>query len=358
MNDLDTHIRETLERVAGTTIAPSRLHEVTSRRRGRMPAAVSTVVALVVVVVALGVTSILLTGGESPRAPTGEGPIPAGVEASWLVVETEDIAAIIAATPDEHPDGTVVPGTRPPLSTEATWCVDDSGRPWHAGSAVRNAIILPLELPVTEEALVDACLAATSREGVDWGSTGTTGYTVCRGRYPSRDALWNQPDFIYPAELVLVDGNPAAPGPGFPLVFDRAVECATVGVGSIPPLILDDGPVLDDLNRARDLQIAALGAALRTCLTVEQAWALTEAVHAQLGPGWLLVEVPWMISTMESRFGGPVVSDAEHAGCHGPLLDYEYGLVAGPARLPPAAITETPTSTTTVAPSDPGEVGS
>jgi hypothetical protein len=355
MNDLDTRIRDTLHHVAATTAAPSRLDTLTSRRRR---VALPAVAALALAVGALGMTSILLTGGESPRAPTGEGPsepsLPGGVDPSWLIVEPEDIAAIVAATPDEGPNGTAVPGTRPSLRTESIWCVSGSPttRITMMVSAGRALGALPLDVPVTEEALVEACLATASSDewgdqGPDWGAGQSTEYTVCRGRQ-DRGAVWNDPR-AYPADLGIVAGNAAAPGPGFPVVFDRAVDCATSVLGTAPPVILDDAPTLDALNRARDLEIAALGASLRTCLTVEQATDLAAAVHAELGSGWLLVEVPWIVSTMENRFGGAFGSDIARADCHGPLFDVGFGFVAGPSPTPWAP-SMPPTSITTLAP--------
>jgi hypothetical protein len=344
MNDLDTRIRATLERVAQTASAPSRLDELTSRRHRRVPA-----VALAVAVLAIAITPILLLGGDSPRAPSfgAPGADPVDVDPSWLVVESEDIAAIIAATPDELADGSVVPGMRSQLRTESAWCMlGQPERPW--SSMLGRFGHDPLDQPVTEEALFDACVRAAPGVGVGVGDAPPTEYTVCRASYLTREDLPRSGNMILP-DLTVIDGDTSTPGPGIPVVYGRITNCTAE---SLPGMRIDDTPPLDELNRARDLEIAVTGASLRNCLSVVEARALAEAARADLGAGWLLVEVPWHITTMEARFGGPVDESTGREDCHGPLLDYGKGFVAQPTLTPRAP--GAPATITTLAPDEVG----
>jgi hypothetical protein len=346
MNDLDTRIRDTLKRVAQTASAPSRLDELTSRRPRRVPAVALAAAAVLLV----AITPILLLGGDSPRAPSfgAPDPDPVEIDPSWLVVEPEDIAAIVAATPDELADGTVVPGMRSQLRTESAWCVlGEPEQPW--SSMLGRSGHDPLDHPVTEEALFDACVRTERTEtGVSVGGTPPSEYTVCRASYLTREDLPRSGNMILP-DLTVIDGDISAPGPGIPAVYGRITDCTTE---SLPGMRVDDTPPLDELNRARDLEIAVTGASLRNCLSVEAARALAEAARAELGAGWLLVEVPWHVTTMEARFGGPAGESSGREDCYGPLLDYGKGFVAQPTLTPRAP--ETPATITTLSPDEVG----
>jgi hypothetical protein len=342
MNDLDTRIRDTLERVAQTASAPSRLEELTSRRPRRVPAVALAAVA----VVAIAITPILLLGGESPRAPSfgAPGDDPVDIDPSWLVAEPEDVAAIIAATPDELPDGSQVPGTpgtRPPLRSESTWCMLGlPEQPWSAA-----VLPIPLDLAVTEGALIESCLLRSPE--VEAAIDAPTDYTVCRAYYLDRKALDSASSMILP-EIIVVAGDTSTPGPGIPVIFGRATDCTSE---SLPRMGLDDGFRFDELNRGRDLEIAVLGASLRNCFSVDEARALAAAVHTELGAGWLLVDVPWAVTTMEDRFGGPVDESTGREDCHGPAFDFAFGFVAQPTLTP-----RPPTAPATVTTLSPDEV--
>lgn len=71
MSDIERKIRETLDRVAATSTAPSRLHEIASARRRRLPTPALAIIAFAVVV-SVGVASLLLDSGPE-RLGVGAG---------------------------------------------------------------------------------------------------------------------------------------------------------------------------------------------------------------------------------------------------------------------------------------------
>lgn len=308
MSDLETLLRETLDRVAGTTKVNRRVDEIVQARSRRPLPRFTIGVAAFAVVAAVFAVPMLL--GDSPTnnvagdlsAPTDvagnssapmDGPVT--IDPDWLTVDPDDLTAF-----SEIP----LPGNgeRAPLRSETIWCFYEDARPIET-----NVTGIAVDEPVTADALTATC--ATTTDSATELELSSDSMTVCRGVFDAAAyEEWASSD-----EMTVISGGVAGSHPGFPVILGWKSDCISESLTSNPKVTLTDDLSLDAVNRARQLELAAVGAAIQNCLSYEESQALANAVVGELGQRWI-----------HASLRG---SDELAGACFQPFIDHQWGWV-------------------------------
>jgi hypothetical protein len=319
MSDMDTRIRETLDHVASTTRITMRFEEVVQHRsrrgRGWLEAAAAFVVVLLI-----GLPALLLGGDPEPGTapPTSEQPSPStssvpstnptpstqpdssAIDPSWLTVDDDDLAVfeqMRAEGESAHSEG-----WRPSLLTESVWCM------YRDGSGVDTSVSsFPIDEDLTLEAIDVEC--RTENDAVRNLDTSPTQFTFCRGVFGEEAySAWTTSEFR------VVEGSLTAERPGFPVVLGWASDCVSERLDSSLTVRLTTDLSLEDVNRARQIEIAVTGATNAQCFTYEQASTLAKAAWVELGEAWLLTEQTGLLTDLDGA-------------CYQPDIDLQWGAV-------------------------------
>jgi hypothetical protein len=322
MSNLDTRLRETFDRVAESTKVNRRIDEIVTARRNRtMPKLVAGVAAFAAVV-AFFVAPMLLSGTpdgdvageiaavENPGLETvpadaapNEAPADAGVtiDPSWLTVDDDDFAvfeAIADSSAEVHGAG-----WRPSLRTEAVWCLHEGGP-----GADTRASDFPIHEDLTLEALTTTC--ATGNDSARNLETPPETLTICRGVYA--DSAYQE--WVGSGEYKVMAGDIDGAHPGFPVVLGWQSDCLSEVLDTTDEVVLTDDLALDQINHARQLEIAITGASHTNCFDYQQANALADEARRILGTNWLRVE----FTAVDPNLAGY---------CYQPLIDLQFGAI-------------------------------
>jgi hypothetical protein len=304
MSNLDTRLRETFDRVAESTKVNRRVDEIVTVRRSRtMPKLVAGVAAFAAVV-AFFVFPILLSGTPDDDV-AGEiaAPADAGltIDPSWLTVDDDDLAIFVAlADSAAEAHGA---GWRPSLRTEAVWCLHEGGP-----GADTRASDFPIQESLTVEALTTTC--ATGNDTARNLETPPETLTVCRGVFAeSAYAEW-----VESGEYRVIAGDIDGIHPGFPVVLGWQSDCLSEVLDTTVEVALTDDLALDQINHARQLEIAVTGASHINCFDYQEASALADEARRILGTNWLRVE----FTAVDPNLAGY---------CYQPTLDLQFGAI-------------------------------
>lgn len=304
MSNLDTRLRETLERVAESTKVNRRIDEiVTARRRRTIPKLVAGVAAFAAVVAFFAFPMLFSGTPDGDVAGEIATPADAGViiDPSWLTVNDDDLAvfeAIADSSAEVHGAG-----WRPSLRTEAVWCLHEGGP-----GADTRASDFPIQEDLTVEALTATC--ATGNDSARSLETPPETLTVCRGVYA--DSSYEE--WVGSGENRVIAGDIEGPHPGFPVVLGWQSDCLSEVLDTTQEVVLTDDLALDQINHARQLEIAVTGASHTNCFDYQQANALADEARRILGTNWLRVEF--------------TAVDPNPAGsCYQPLIDLQFGAI-------------------------------
>ncbi len=325
MSNLDTRLRETFDRVAESTKVNRRIDEiVTAGRRRTMPKLVAGVAAFAAVV-AFFVAPMLFSGTpDGDVAGEIAAPADAGltIDPSWLTVDDDDFAvfeAIADSSAEVHGAG-----WRPSLRTEAVWCLHEGGP-----GADTRASDFPILEDLTIEALTTTC--ATGNDSARNLETPPETLTVCRGVFA--DSAYEE--WVGSGEYTVVAGDIDGTHPGFPVVLGWQSDCLSEVLDTTQEVVLTDDLALDQINHARQLEIAVTSASHTNCFDYQQANALADEVRAILGTNWLRVE----FTAVDPNLAGY---------CYQPLIDLQFGAIFVIATESP--ITENTGTSTTLPP--------
>ena len=320
MSDLESRLRETLDQVAESTRVQRRADEIIRVSQRRPVPRLAIGAAAFVVVLAVFALPLLLdnppvdnlaSGGSTTSIET-----PVTINPAWLTVEADDLEAIASIQLPGNDD-------RAPLRSETIWCFYGTGRPIEA-KASDGAL---------DSRLTAADLTATCAVHPDRASdtvAATESMTICRAVFePAAYEDWAASD-----EMSIVSGGVPSTHPGFPVVLDWQSDCVSESLTSNPSITLTADLSLEDVNRARELEIAAVGAGLENCLSYAESQALAKAIAGELGQRWLHIDLG-------------VVSELGD-GCYQPFIDQQWGWVFTDL----ATVSEAPVVGTTFAPTD------
>jgi len=306
MSDFDTRLRETLDHVAASTKVSRRVDEIVLDSRRRPQPRFAAAVAAFVLVGGVFALPLLLSdpptddvaGGPAPHNAAGGRSAPEGssvvIEPDWLTVEPGDVAAF-----EEIP----LPGAgeRASLRSETVWCFYEEGRPIET-----RASSVAVDQPVTTDDLASACITHPETTASDLSSESMT---VCRGVFdPSVYEEWASS-----GEMTVISGGVEGSHPGFPVVLAWQSDCNSQTVTSHPTVALTDDLSVDAVNRARQLELAAVAAAIRNCLSYDESQALAKAAVGELGQQWIHASIKG--------------SDELTEGCFQPFIDQQWGWV-------------------------------
>lgn len=280
MSNLDTRLRETLDRVAESTKVNRRVEEIVAARRRRPTPKLVAAVAAFASVVAIFVIPMLLS-----RAPNGDvaGGVAAPVEPEWIIdptwltVDNDDLdvfEALTDAAAEVHG-----PDWRTSLRTEAVWCLHEGGP-----GADTRASDFAIEEDLSVEALTVEC--ATGNDSARNLDTAPETLTVCRGVFAKNEYQ----GWLSSGEYSVIAGDIEGTHPGFPVVLGWQSDCVDEVVDTTNKVVLSDDLDLDQINHARQIEIAVTGASHNNCFDYEQANALADEAAKSLGTSWLRVE--------------------------------------------------------------------
>lgn len=299
MNEVDTRLRDILERVASTTQVTHRVDEIVWRRKRRPVGLLVAGAAFVAVFLLVGIPAIFFSSPDEPEPLGSPGEPIREVDPAWLTVEDEDLAVFDELRPEEGPAGER-PGPRPTLVTERIWCLYTDG----PGSATSVSHSLALDEKVSAEVMKAACERTDTVP-----EAGVATLTFCRGVHTAP----TYQEWVESGEYTIVGGEVGAGLPGFPVVLGWESDCRSERRDTNPPVLLDAELSFEAINLVRQIEIAVWGAAYRNCLGYDQATALASAARQELGEGWLMVESS--------------LAQTEAEGCYQPVIDLEFGAV-------------------------------
>lgn len=304
MSNLDTRLREALDRVAESTKVNRRVEEIVSARHRRPTPKLVAAVAAFASVVAIFVIPMVLSGPS-------DGDVAGGVAAplepewiidpAWLTVESVDLDvfdALTAAAAEVHG-----PGWRPSFRTEAVWCLHEGGP-----GADTRASDFPIEEDLSVEALTVEC--ATGNDSVRNLDVPPETLTVCRGVFASTEYQ----QWLSSGEYSVIAGDIEGTRPGFPVVLGWQSDCVSELLDTTNRVVLSDDLDLDQVNEARQLEIALVGASHNNCFDYEQASALADEAVESLGTSWLRVDFTAVDQDLIDY-------------CYQPVLDLQWGAV-------------------------------
>ena len=327
MSNLDTRLRQTFDRVAESTKVRRRADEIVQDRRRRPLPRFTVAVAAFAVVAGIFALPMLLggsptndvaggfaapdedtessspsddaTGGSTAPDHVAQGTTPPEnspviIDPDWLTVEADDVAAF---------NGIPLPGDgeRASLRSETVWCFYEEGRPIEtrvSGVAV--------DQPISADDLTSTCATDADSTASDLS---TDSMTVCRGVF---DPAFYQ-EWASSGEYTVISGGVEGSHPGFPVILAWQADCNTQTVTSHPTITVTDDLSLEAVNRARQLELAAVAAAIQNCLSYDESQALASAIAGELGQQW-----------MHTSMSG---SDGLTGGCFQPFIDQQWGWV-------------------------------
>lgn len=299
MNDLETRLRETLDQVAESTKVQRRADEITRISQRRPVPRLAIGAAAFGVVLAVFALPLLLdtrpaddvtSGGSSTPTET-----PVTINPSWLAVEADDLEAIASM---QLPGD----GDRAPLRSETLWCFYESGRPIEARASDGG-----IDESLTAASLTDTCAGHPDRASE--ANVATESMTICRAVFEP-DAY---EESAASGEMNVISGGVPGAHPGFPVVLGWPSDCVSESLTSNPSVTLTADLSLEEVNRARQLEIAALGAAIQDCLSYNESQELAKAITGELGQQWTHTELGRV-----SELNG---------GCFQPFIDQQWGWV-------------------------------
>ncbi len=255
----------------------------------------------------------------------------AALAAAFLVVSAGAAVAAGVFSPDPEDVATIeeegeqralahVEGWRPELQTESVWCMYDL-----QSGAQTPVSKFPLGEPLTTEVLLAEC--ATGNDVARNEARVPTDFTPCQATFTDQafsDRLAQDERF----EILV--GDPSAERPGFPVVLAWDAECAETTLETSSAVKLTSLQSLDDVNQARDIEIGLKAAAIRACLTKDEANAIAQTARADLGRAWLVIDMGL---------------DAP-GGCYDFQLDPQWGTIGVVGRFDGTQNDETSTPTT------------
>lgn len=299
MSDLETRLRETLDQVAESTRVQRRADEITRVGQRRPVPRLAIGAAAFGVVLAVFALPLLLDAQPAEDVTSGGSPTPietpVTIDPAWLTVEADDLEAIASV---QLPGN----GDRAPLRSETIWCFYEFGRPIEA-SASDGAL---------DESLTAADLTATCAGHPDRASesgVAAESSTVCRAVFES-DAY---EEWAESGEMNVISGGVPGAHPGFPVVLGWPSDCVSESLTSNPSVTLTADLSLEGVNRARELEIAALGTGIQNCLSYNESQELAKAIAGELGQQWTHTELGRV-----SELNG---------GCFQPFIDQQWGWV-------------------------------
>lgn len=304
MSKLDTRLRETLDRVAESTKVNRRVEEIVTARRHRPAPKLVAAAAAFASVVAIFAFPILLS-----RTPDSDvaGGVAAPIEPEWIIdptwlsVDNNDLAvfdALTDAAAEVHG-----PGWRPSLRTEAVWCLHEGGP-----GADTRASDFPIEEDLTVEALTFEC--ATGNDSARNLETPPESLILCRGVFA--DSAYQQ--WVRSGEYNVMAGDIDGPHPGFPVVLGWQSDCVSEALDTTDEVVLTDDLSLEQINHARQLEIAVTGASHNNCFDYQQASALADEARGSLKSNWLRVE----FTAVDPNLAGY---------CYQPTIDLQWGAI-------------------------------
>lgn len=237
-------------------------------------------------VAALAAALLVLTAG---------GAIAAGV----FSPDPADVATIIES--GDEAAGAHLDGWRPSLRSEGVWCMYDL----ETGAATQ-VTDYPLGDPLTMEVLLAECATgndvARNQDGIP------TDFTLCEATITEQgynDRIDQDEHFV------IVEGDPRGTHPGFPVVLAWETNCADTTLHTSTPVDLAPMQSLDDINRAREIEIGLKASGIESCLTKDEAVATAQQTRSQLGDSWLVMD---FTSLMPGE-------------CHQVEIDLEWGTI-------------------------------
>ncbi|HVR78101.1 MAG TPA: hypothetical protein VMS99_06865 [Acidimicrobiia bacterium] len=304
MSNLDTRLRETLDRVAESTKVNRRVEEIVTARRRRPTAKLVAAVAAFASVVAIFVFPMLLS--RTPDGDVAGGVAPPAepdwiIDPRWLTVDDDDLAvfdALTDAAAEVHG-----PDWRTSLRTEAVWCLHEGGP-----GADTRASDFPIEEELTVEALTVEC--ATGNDSARNLDAPPETLTVCRGVF----AKTEYQEWLSSDEYSVIAGDIDGTHPGFPVVLGWQSDCVSEEVDTTNKVVLSDDLDLDQINHARQLEMAVTGASHNDCFDYEQASALADEAVRSLATTWLRVEFTAVDQNLVEY-------------CYQPVIDLQLGAV-------------------------------
>ncbi len=260
-------------------------------------------------VAALAAALLVLTAG---------GAIAAGV----FSPDPEDVATIVDDGQQQAPAH--LERWRPSLRSEGVWCMYDL-----TTGAATYVSEYPLGDPLTMDVLLAEC--ATGNDVVRNQDGIPTEFTLCEATVTEQ----GYSDRIDQDEyFVILEGDPAAEHPGFPVVLAWDTECEATTLETSSPVNLVTMQSLDDINRARQVEIGLKASGIEACLTKAEAVTMAQQTRSQLGDSWLV---------MDFTFSRP-------AECHTVDIDLEWGTIGVWAKENPTTDEPDPGNPTTQAP--------
>lgn len=299
MSDLETRLRETLDQVAEATRVQRRADEITRTSQRRPAPRLAIGAAAFGVVLAVFALPLLLAGPQSDNLAGGRSSTPTNtpvtIKPAWLTVEADDLEAIASM---QLPGD----GTRAPLRSETIWCFYKSGRPIEASASDG-----PFDESLTAASFTDTCAGHPDRASET--NVATESMTICRAVFkPDAYEEW-----ATSVEMNVISGGVLGAHPGFPVVLGWPSDCVSESLTSNPSVTLTADLSLEEVNRARELEIAALGAGIQNCLSYNESQELAKAITGELGQQWTLTELGRV-----SELNG---------ACFQPFIDQQWGWV-------------------------------
>lgn len=331
MNDIDTRLRDTLQRVATTTRTADRVEEIVQHRQRRPIGFIVAAAAFVVVVLLVGIPA-LLNSPQGPQQQVGSSDEPdvtstvsvPVVDPAWLTVEAEDLKVFEQLR--EQGASVFGAGWRPSLRTEDLLCLYSNGT-----GADTSTSEFPIDQDLTRTVIEAEC--GTGNDPARNLESPPETFTFCRGVFV--DSAYQEWTI---AGMTIVEGQLDADRPGFPVVLGWESDCVSEQLDTSTAIQLDAFLSLEAINRARQVEIAVTGASYTNCFTYNQAVALAKAVRRHLGDNWL-----------HTRFSG-LDTDVPN-GCYQPIVDLQWGAIYVFGQDRPTSTDQTsstfpPTSTT------------
>ena len=200
-------------------------------------------------------------------------------------------------------------GWRPELRTERVWCLFDSN-----GTGVEP---LASEFPLGEALTIEILLAecGTGNDVARNPGSPPTEFTIC-------EAVFTDETYQMRMNAVewfnIIEGDLGDKRPGFPVVLAWDTDCASTQLDTTLEVELAPLASLDNINKAREVEIGLRATALNSCLSLDEARNMASNTRAELGAEWLLL-------------------DFEHetpSGCYTVELDLQWGTITPIGREP------------------------
>ncbi len=231
----------------------------------------------------------------------------AALVAALLVVSAGAAVAAGVFSPDPADVATIekkaeeVVSWQSSLQTGAVWCMYDVRT-----GADTSVVEFPVGEPLTVEALLAEC--ATGNDVVRNLDEVPAQFTMCEGTFTDQEYA-NR--ITSDDRFNIIAGDLSADRPGFPVVLAWEADCASTTLETSVAVDLAPMRSLDQINKAREIEIGLKASAINTCLTRSGADTMARNARADLGESWLLVDY---------NLNGPV-------SCYAVDIEPEWGLI-------------------------------